>query len=219
MSIFSILAMKPAESGKIPGTGIYAIKNQRNCLYLIESDDGYIMIDAGSNVKTVKQKLSEFEIDQSDVKSVFLTHSDYDHTAALALFTNAQIYMSEDELQMIDDRVKRSSILGYNALPNGISSDSIVLLADKQKLILGGCTIECIKSPGHTLGSMVYLLDGKYLFTGDAFSVIKGAAEVHSFTMDREIAGISIKNLDGVIRRSKMVITSHYGFYMSNDLK
>ena len=219
MSIFSIFAMKPAESGKVADTSIYAIRNQRNCLYLIKSSDGYIMIDAGSNVKKIKQKLAEFEIVPSDVKSIFLTHSDYDHTAGLTLFSDARIYMSEDELQMINGMVRRSSLLGYNALPNRIKADSVGLLKNKQQLILGDRVIECVKAPGHTLGSMIYLLDGKYLFTGDAFSIINGTAKIHPFTMDSETAGISIKDLYEVIKKSEIVITSHYGFYMSNDLK
>jgi glyoxylase-like metal-dependent hydrolase (beta-lactamase superfamily II) len=211
--------MKPAKSGKILESGIYALQNQRNCLYLIESGDGFIMIDAGSDGKQITQKLAEIEIGPSKVKYVFLTHSDSDHTAALDLFINAQIHMSEDELQMIDKTKKRSFLLGYNALPEKISPDSICLLADRQKLTLGGREIECIKAPGHTPGSMVYLLDKKYLFTGDAFGVAGNTVKIHPFTMDKKTAGISIKNLDGIIKESEMVITSHYGFFMSNELK
>jgi glyoxylase-like metal-dependent hydrolase (beta-lactamase superfamily II) len=65
---------------------------------------------------------------------------------------------------------------------------------------------------------MVYLLDKKYLFTGDAFSVTKKAAGIHPFTMDEKKAKMSIENLSEIIKESEIVITSHYGFYASNEL-
>ena len=41
------------------------------------------------------------------------------------------------------------------------------LLHDGQTLEIGGVRIECFLVPGHTWGHMVYLIDDKYLFTGD----------------------------------------------------
>ncbi|MCL1794222.1 MAG: MBL fold metallo-hydrolase [Oscillospiraceae bacterium] len=219
MGIFSILAMKPAKSGEIFETGIYAIQNQRNCLYVIKASDGYIAIDAGSNANTAKKRLAEFEIGLPEVKSVFLTHSDYDHTAALAIFARAKIYMGEDEAQMIDGTAKRSPLLGYNALPGGMAPGSAGLVGDGQKLSLGDRAIECIKAPGHTPGSMAYLVDGKYLFTGDAFGLGSGGPQIHPFTMDKKTAGESIEKLGETMKGSEIVLTSHYGLYMPKNPK
>ena len=214
--MIKILSMKPAKTGEILKTGIYAV---RNCLYLIETSGGYIMVDAGSNRKAVKQSLMDLKIDPLNIKHILLTHTDSDHTAALSLFTDAQIYLSEDELQMINGTTKRSFILGYNTLRDKIDLDKLSLLKNNQELIFGEHTIECIKTPGHTRGSMVYLLDGQYLFTGDAFSVAGGVMLTHPFTMDEKTAEESIKNFDEVIKRSALVITAHYGFYKADELK
>jgi glyoxylase-like metal-dependent hydrolase (beta-lactamase superfamily II)/rhodanese-related sulfurtransferase len=46
-------------------------------------------------------------------------------------------------------------------------------LADGQVIPVGGSRIAVIHSPGHTPGSTSFLLDGKYLFTGD--TIMKGS--------------------------------------------
>ena len=216
--VFPMLSMNPMETGKILDTGIYAIKNNSNNLFLIESDDGYIVVDAGSDADKVAQTLNQVSIDALDVKYVLLTHSDYDHVASLNLFSNAQIFISEDELQMVNGQSKRNAF-SSNTLPDGIDKEGLTLLADGQELKLGEHTVECIKTPGHTPGSMVYLLDGQYLFTGDAFKVSDNTIDVHPFTMDEEISKESILQLDSVLNRSQLVLTAHYGYYQADTIR
>jgi len=216
--VFPMLSMNPMENGKILDTGIYAIKNNSNNLFFIESDDGYIVVDAGSDADKVAQTLNQVSIDALDVKYVLLTHSDYDHVASLNLFSNAQIFISEDELQMVNGQSKRNAF-SSNTLPDGIDKEGLTLLADGQELKLGEHTVECIKTPGHTPGSMVYLLDGQYLFTGDAFKVSDNTIDVHPFTMDEEISKESILQLDSVLNRSQLVLTAHYGYYQADTIK
>ena len=216
--VFPMMSMTPSETGKILDTGIFAVNNQLNCLYFIETDDGYIVIDAGSNANAVAQTLIEEGISPLDVKYVLLTHSDSDHVASLSLFTNAQIYMSEDELQMVDGTKKRNFII-RNSLPEDVNLSSLSLLKEGEQLNLGEHTIECIKVPGHTVGSMTYLLDGQYLFTGDAVKVKNNMMSIHPFTMDKKTAEESIQNLSELNNENILVITAHYGYYNASDLK
>jgi len=209
---YPMLVMAPAKTGEIPGTNIYAVKNMMGTLYFIKTDDGYILIDAGSNVKKLVASLKKSNIDCDAVKWIFITHSDYDHVAGLNLFPNARIYMSVDEFPLINGAVNRSNS-GGNTLPAGIEINAVIPLLDGQMLSYKGTNIECIQAPGHTIGSMVYLVDGKYLFTGDVFMVNKNALYVHPFTMDTELAEKTIKQLRDTIRGSSMVLTSHYGYY------
>ena len=209
-SCVSMLAMKPAETGLIPGTGIYAVKNNRNNMYFIKTDSGYIMVDAGSNSKTIEASVNEAGIDVNDVKWILLTHSDYDHVAGLHLFPNAGINMSEDEFPLINGTIKRN-VFTRNKLPSGIDINTISLLRDNQELSFNGTSIRCIKAPGHTNGSMLFLVDGRYLFTGDAFKVTGGKTGVHPFTMDAKLAKKTIEQLEETINGSAIVLTSHYG--------
>jgi glyoxylase-like metal-dependent hydrolase (beta-lactamase superfamily II) len=206
----STLTIKPTETGQIANTNIYAIKNSMAAVFLIKTENGYIMFDTGMNLKKLEKSFKKAVIDPNDVKWVFLTHSDYDHVAGLPLFLNAKIYMNEDELPLINGTVKRNKSSG-NTLPKEIDINKIILLSNDQELLLGGIKIECIKTPGHTIGSMSYLVDGKELFTGDAFRISKGEIIVHPYTMDEELAEKTIEQLKEKINNSSIVLTCHYG--------
>ncbi len=52
-------------------------------------------------------------------------------------------------------------------LPSVTINNEKQLLHDDQVLDIYGVKIECFLVPGHTWGHMVYLIDDKYLFTGD----------------------------------------------------
>ena len=54
LNFFPMLGMNPTESGQIKNTNIYAVKNSINTVFFIKSGDAYIMIDAGSNKKSLK---------------------------------------------------------------------------------------------------------------------------------------------------------------------
>jgi len=206
-----LLSLKPAETGQIPGTNIFAVKNRLGCAYFYSTNDGYVMIDAGSDAIKFEASLNEKGINVNDVRWIFLTHSDSDHVAALAMFPNATVYMGEDELPLLNGAVKRSAVI-RNKLPTGISVDKINLLRDDQELLCGGIKVECLKTPGHTIGSMSYLVDGEYLFTGDAFKLVKGVMGVHPFTMDAKLAKQSMERLKETMIGSSFVLTSHYGY-------
>jgi len=210
--IFPLLSINPAETGKIFGTNIYAVKNRMGAVYFIPVNNGYIMVDSGSDAKKLESSLKEEGINTDDVKWILLTHSDADHTAGLALFPNAKIYMNEDELPLINGTAKRS-FFGGNTLPKGIDTGGIVLLSGNQELSCNGINVKCIKAPGHTAGSMVYLVDGMYLFTGDAFKVKNGSMGVHPYTMDAALSKKTMEQLKNVITNSSKILTSHYGYY------
>ncbi|MCL2155862.1 MAG: MBL fold metallo-hydrolase [Leptospirales bacterium] len=208
--LLGITGMKPTETGQIPGTNIYAVKDSINTVFFIKTDSGYIMIDAGSDPKELEISLKETGIDSNDVKWFFLTHSDFDHVAALTLFPNAKIHMNKDELPLINGTMKRN-LFKKNTMPPGINIDKITLLANGQKLSCDETKIECISAPGHTPGSMVYLIDNKYLFTGDAFKISNGNIGVHPFTMDAELAKKTIEQLSVETRHDLSLLTAHYG--------
>ena len=207
---YPMLVMPSVETGKVTDTNIYTV-NAWSAVYCIKTDTGYLAIDAGLSSGKLQESLKNVGIDPNDVKWIFLTHSDGDHVAALSLFQNADIYMNEDELALINGTVKRTVFYG-NSMPSGIDIDKIKLLADNQELLFDGTKIRCIKAPGHTIGSMVYLVDDKYLFTGDAFKIKNGKTSVHPYSMDKELSKKTIEQLKKFIDTCS-IMTSHYGLY------
>ena len=215
-SCVSMLDMKPVETGKIAAANgensleIYALKNNIGTAFFIKADEGYIMFDAGTNAGKFSKSLSELGIGANDVKWIFLTHSDGDHVASLPLFPDAPIRMYADELQMVNGTAKRNAIAS-NKMPAGIDINKIILLSDGQELSVGGVGIRCFAAPGHTPGSMMYLINGDCLITGDVFSIKKGKIGIHPFTMDEKTAKATIERLGETISGSPLVLTSHFG--------
>ena len=206
---YPMLSMSPTETGFVNDTGIFAVKNGFATVYLIDTEAGFIMIDAGADAAGLEKALKEEGIGLDDIKWILLTHSDFDHTGGLASFTKADVYMSEDELGLVDGTVKRSFFAG-NSLPQTVAA---VLLKGDDELLFGKVKVGCIKAPGHTDGSMAYLIDGKYLFTGDAFGIKNGSMIVHPFTMHKKQAAETIENLRETVKSSKLVLTAHYGSF------
>jgi len=192
-----MLAMKPAKTGLVLESyylPISTLRSGRGNLYLIDTGDGYLMIDAGASIASVESGLAELSIDPAQVKWILLTHSHGDHVAALPLFPDAEVYIGEGE-----------------SLP--AAPQDIQFLSSGEVLLFGNIEVECIAAPGHTPGSMLYRVNKAYLFTGDALRW-SGAGtnmgiSVHPFTMDEAQARETIAALPD----AWIVLTSHYGWY------
>lgn len=208
-AVLPMCFMHPLASGKVENTEITAIKNRSNNLFFITAGEKWIVIDAGSNSKAVQAEMERLSIDAEKVLGVFLTHTDYDHMASLPLFSNATIYMSEQEKQMIDGSTYRQFIR-KNKLPV-CDADRIVYLSDDEVVELGGHRVHIIWVPGHTKGSAMYAVDEKYLFTGDAFKADRGQITLHPYTMDRRQACESISKIEKECSKYEKVFTAHYG--------
>lgn len=214
--MFPILTMKPASTGKVADSNIISIQNGSNTIYIFETDAGFIAIDAGSNREKLKESLTQLSIDPAKVSHVLLTHADPDHTAGLPLFTNAKIYLSEDEMKMLDGSTKRN-IFSYVSLP--VEMNKLLPLTDAQELSIGSLSIFTIKTPGHTLGSMSFLINQTYLFTGDAFRVNDKKMQIHPYSMDKDLSAKTILQLSKYIDQCQYVFTTHYGYHLAENLQ
>ena len=187
---------------------VFAIKDSFVNMFLVKDSDSYVAVDAGEDIKAVRTELAKLNIDSSKVVAVFLTHGDGDHTAALPLFKNAKVYLSRQEEQMINGKTPKM-LFFYNK----ISANSYILLDDQQMLTVGKISIKGILTPGHTPGSMSYVINGKYLFVGDAFGLKEGKIDKPNklFSMDLKTA---IKSFDKIssLPQVEYVFTAHTGY-------
>lgn len=239
--VFPMCTMHPLATGRIEGTDIIAVNSRINNLFFVPvgaltpSGREWIVIDAGSSAGIVKREMKRMSIDGNRVKAVFLTHTDYDHVASIVLFPDAVIYMSEQEKQMIDGSTYRQFIK-KNKLPELGDSNKIVYLSEYKIIevitnrsgvdaeeahegeqdVLCKHKVRMIPAPGHTKGSAMYVVDEKYLFTGDAFKTVGDRILIHPYTMDRKQAKETICRVQDELENYEKVFTAHYGLISLN---
>lgn len=162
------------------------------------------------------------DIDPAEIKDILITHQDTDHVGAVEgdsdlLFKGATLYISEIENRYLTEEVRRRVLFGLYRLPMVVTDNQKVLIKDGQILDIAGIKIECILCPGHTWGHMVYLIDDKYLFTGDTlwFGADGGYSFINSLAEDNALAKKSLSALEQTLRNKKLtpkIITGHTGW-------
>jgi len=204
--------MSPAETGEITDS-IFTIKDAFVNMYLVKTGNRYIAIDAGNSTNGIKEGLDKLKICPDSIMGIFLTHTDGDHTKALSLFPKASIYISKQEEKIINGEKSR-----FIFFSNSLFGRPYITLEDNQALNILNLKIQGILVPGHTIGSMCYLIDEKYLFTGDALGLNGDKISRFSqlFNMDSEIAAKSMEKLVD-FPNAQYIFTAHHGY--SSDYK
>ena len=132
-----------------------------NTYFLVNDEGQAVVIDSGENYKKVK---SVEELYNIKIKAVLLTHAHFDHcgNAKKLQDDGAMICVSElDALKLLND----------DNLSKDFGRKFEYLTADKtfndgDLLDICGIKIKVIATPGHTDGSVCFLVDN-LLFTGD----------------------------------------------------
>lgn len=181
-----------------------------------------VMIDAGYNYERLREKMGWLDIDPSAISHILLTHQDTDHVGAVEtdsdrLFDRAKLYLSEIENRYLTGEVRRKVLFGLYKLPPVKTDNERVLLQDGQVLEFGDIRVECLLVPGHTWGHMDYLIDEKYLFTGDSiwFGPDGGYSFINALAEDNEMSKKSLAALrEKLVSRGirPAVITGHTGW-------
>jgi glyoxylase-like metal-dependent hydrolase (beta-lactamase superfamily II) len=202
----------PMETGRIVDN-IFVVKDDFANIFIIQDGSQYIVFDCATDKATVAEQMKKLGINPDEVAAVFLTHTDFDHVGALGLFDKSKLYMSKEEEQMING--KKSKFLWFS---NSIPRTDYILLEDREIVKIGNLKIEGILVPGHTSGMMAYLVNDKYLFTGDILSLKEGkiAPIPTFFDMDAAQAAES-RDIIRHIPSAEYIFTAHWGY--TNDYK
>ena len=121
------------------------------------------VIDPGDDAEIIMQRIASKKL---TVRHILLTHGHFDHiggAAALQKATGAQVHAHRDDLDLIRQAPAQAAFFGLPAA-EPFSVDSFV--ADGDKIVWGSLAATVLATPGHSRGSVCYLID-KYVFVGD----------------------------------------------------
>ena len=196
-------------------------------VYFYKKGGTVIMVDAGYNYDRLAEKMGWLDIEPSSIQHILITHQDTDHVGAVeadsdGLFQDAKLYIGEIENRYLTGDVRRKVIFGMYKLPMVTINNEKVLLKDGEVLYINDIKIEAFLVPGHTWGHIDYLIDDKYLFTGDTiwFGADGGYSFINSLVAeDNKLAVKSLAELEKKLRNrgiKPMIITGHTGW--SDDM-
>ena len=189
--------------------GLYAIRTGPVNFYIYRKGSDCIALDTGIREPAARRELDILGIDPNLVSGVFLSHSDFDHSGGLPVFRKAAVYFSRDEEQMITGKTARK----FRFFHNKRIPQPYILLDDDEDVSVGSIKVKAIATPGHTPGSMSYLIDSSILYAGDAFTFRKGSARpvARALNMDQRATYGSIRKL-AKLENVKLALTSHRGY-------
>lgn len=160
--------------------------------HVVEFENFCLVIDAGCSIEKVK------EITEKPIKAVLLTHGHFDHIKNIEEYDklNIPIYAHKAIFEMLFSKTNNVSLM-FNQ-PQTYRIDNLRVLEDEDFLEIEDNQVECLHTPGHSIDSMCYLLNGETLFSGDTvFSVAVGRDDLPTGNTKDLIKSLNrILNLD-----------------------
>jgi hydroxyacylglutathione hydrolase len=151
--------------------------------YLLEADDGYILVDTGVSqmFPKIMGALTKAGCSQENLKMIILTHGDMDHVGsavALKKEYGAKLAMHEADYPMVREGKplqreakgllwKIMSKMNQRPGKPNLEFEVDIFLTDNQRLDEYGVPAKIMHIPGHTPGSIAILTDDGQLIGGD----------------------------------------------------
>ncbi len=158
--------------------------------YVLETSDGLILVDCGlrESHELLLQQMKFLQLDIADLKLILITHGHGDHylgAMQLRELTGAKIHAGAGDSQILRDAGPREAV--FSTFPMDqvpIEQTSVdVELSGNETIELGEASIQVLATPGHTPGSVCYLVKWRgetVLFSGDTIMTIEGDLGTYS---------------------------------------
>jgi len=201
---------------------------ETNCYLIYDNQTMEVaLVDVGDAIDTLLQYIEENDL---DVKYILCTHGHYDHVIGvpdiLDRFPEAKTVIHKLDY---DDMLVQGEWVLENMDPEFIEwmrndpetnkffewdpttfGEPDILIEEGQELQLGNFTIKVIHSPGHSTGSVCYLVDGKLLSGDVLFYRTVGRTDVQNSSREDQIR--SVQRLYEILPDSTLVYPGHMQF-------
>ncbi len=177
-----------------------------NC-FLIPDNKGYLLIDTGwpGRYCHFLNILKRIHINISEINLILLTHHHYDHIGNLnqiVLHSQARVMIHSQEVQYLKNRTK-ATLKGTNFTgkllskflskfhsppqPFELRKQDIILTESVFPLHHLGIEGIVLHTPGHTLGSISLIFEGKFAFVGDTIMNLPFTSPLPLFAEDLKL--------------------------------
>ena len=138
---------------------------QANCFLVFEDGaKSAFVIDPGAQVEKILAHIEHYEIET--VTHILLTHGHFDHIGALAELkeaTGAKVCVHERDLSMLQSQTDNLAAFSGASVKE---CEADVVLKDGDIIDAAGMKVKVLHTPGHSGGSVCYLVDN-VMFSGD----------------------------------------------------
>ncbi|MDR4509826.1 MAG: MBL fold metallo-hydrolase [Candidatus Brocadiaceae bacterium] len=135
-----------------------------NCYILGSKNSNVaIVIDAGGNPEEILKRIKKHNL---SLQYIINTHAHFDHVGgvnALQEMTGAQFLIHQNEAPLLDLLDEQATAFGLSSVARPSIDKTIV---DNEEIVIGDETIRVIHTPGHSPGSVCFLIDDA-VFVGD----------------------------------------------------
>ncbi len=176
---------------------IYIGHLSENC-YILETESSAIVVDPGRFNNALRSAADRIKNKNT---LILLTHCHFDHisgTEKLAEFLDCKVAIGEHEAEnLIDDSVNLCT--RFHLPENKRQAD--ILLKDNEEFSVGDLKFKVLHTPGHTSGSVCYLLND-VLISGDTlFNQNIGRTDLKTGSEQEMIKSLErLSNLDGDVK-------------------
>jgi len=174
---------------EISNTGHYT----NSYIYYDDTSKEAIVIDPADRAEKI---ISYIEKHNLRLKYILLTHGHADHVLAVNTIIKRyriKVIANINEKNMIIGNITNYSNV-FGLIQEKINEDDCIFLNDEDEVKIQGATFKMINTPGHTIGSVCYLLkEENILFTGDTlFSNCFGRCDLVTASIE-DIANSLVK--------------------------
>jgi glyoxylase-like metal-dependent hydrolase (beta-lactamase superfamily II) len=145
---------------------------------VVETSSGLVLIDTGlePNARSLKGQMTYLGLDWQKIRAILLTHAHGDHSGGaehLRAATGATVYAAEGDAAVLRAGGPREALYSTFSVPEGIRAVPThvdVEVHGDEKIVMGDARFRVLATPGHTPGSVCYLMERdnqRVLFAGD----------------------------------------------------
>jgi glyoxylase-like metal-dependent hydrolase (beta-lactamase superfamily II) len=174
---------------KLLPPGVHILRNDRflgpSAAYVVETSDGLVLVDSGLQASGtwLSAEVRRRGLDIQRLRIILLTHAHGDHSLGAEYVrqaTGAKIYAGRDDCQVLRAGGPRDAFFstfpmpGTETHPTNIDAE----LSGGEVIQVGDARFSAIAAPGHTPGSICYLLERgplRIFFGGDVIIDLPGS--------------------------------------------